>query len=81
MPFDWYHSKIPDWYGETFDDKRVAMYIEDMKTKATLLRNLGHTKEYARLRLRGNIRWAYENLKTPAYIDKVDEVVDSVFSE
>ena len=81
MPFSWYHCKVPDRHEETLGEKRVAMYIEDMKTKATLLKNLGHTKEYAKLRLRGNILWAYESLKTPAYIDKVDEVVDSVFSE
>ncbi len=81
MPFKWYHYKVPEWYSETFPAKRLTMYLDDMKVKATLLRNLGYDKDYVKLRLRGNVRWAYEMTAVPEYIEKVDQVVEEVYSK
>jgi hypothetical protein len=81
MPFDWYRYKVPEWYNATFPEKRLAMYMDDMRVKATLLRNLGYDKEYVKLRLRGNVRWAYEMTTLPDYIEKVEKVVEEVFSK
>jgi|GEM_PF-1945905 len=81
MPFDWYHAKIPPFVIETFPSKRLKMYLDDMKIKATILRNLGYDREYVRMRLRGNIRWAYEMTKEPDYLNSVDNVVEEVFSK
>jgi len=81
MPFDWYHYDVPKWYKETFPEKRLSMYLDDMRVRATLLRNLGYKKDYVMARLRGNVRWAYEMVKAPEYVEKVEAVVEEVFSK
>ena len=81
MPFDWYHYDVPKWYRETFSEKRLSMYLDDMRVRATLLRNLGYKKDYVMARLRGNVRWAYEMVKVPVYIEQVEAVVEEVFSK
>jgi hypothetical protein len=81
MPFDWYHYDVPKGYRETFSKKRLSMYLDDMRARATLLRNLGYKKDYVMARLKGNVRWAYEMVKVPEYIEKVEEVVEEVFSK
>jgi hypothetical protein len=80
MPFQWYHYDVPKWYKETFPEKRLAMYLDDMRVKATLLRNLRYDKEYVKLRLRGNVRWAHEMTGTPDLVEKVEQVVEEVFA-
>ena len=79
MPFDWYHPDVPPDFAEA-PDKARQMYEQEMGERAALLLRLGYTREETRQRLRGNARWDFEMHCKPSHLDRVDALVDEVYS-
>lgn len=60
MEFDWMTAELPREIIARNAESRVAMAKDDVRLRASLLRRLGYDAAYAKHRLLGNQRWAYE---------------------
>jgi hypothetical protein len=79
MPFPWYRSEVPEDYRRTFAVKFERMLVEDARRRAQILKSLGYDRSYARLRVRGNLRWEFELHELPDFAKKIEDVVDAVY--
>ena len=79
MPFPWLKPDVPRRYAATFPRKAEAMYLRELEERAALLFRLRYPRDLCKLRLRGNVRWDFEMHKTPAFIARVDAIVDAVY--
>ena len=79
MPFPWYCSEVPEEYRRTFGAKFERMLIEDARRRAQILKSLGYDRSYAKLRVRGNLRWEFELHRLPDFAKRVEDAVDAVY--
>jgi len=80
MAFSWYEPDLPGDYLKGGKQKAAAMYEAEIRDRAALLQRLGYSKEEAKLRLRGNVRWDFELEGTPAHLARVGSIVDKVYA-
>jgi hypothetical protein len=80
MPFDWYHTTLPKSLKASGAARRKAMYLEEVRSRASLMRRLGYSKEATLNRVKKNLEWGFELHERPAFIDLIPEVVDSVYN-
>ena len=78
MDFDWMTSKrVPTKRG--FD----AMYVDELRDQASLLKRLGFDRAEAARRLKGNIQWEFDSTGAsgamPAAFESIDKLVGDVF--
>ncbi len=79
MPFSWYQPDVPEGY-RSGSAKALAMYEDEIRERATLLMGLGYSREDAKARLRGNVRWDFECNGAPAHLKRVGAIVDKVYT-
>jgi hypothetical protein len=79
MPFAWYHPDLPPEFAHA-GKKAMAMYEEELRSRAMLLLQLGFSKEETKLRLRGNVNWDFELNGRPGHYHRIDAIVDKVYS-
>lgn len=59
--------------------KRETMYLRELEERAALLFRLRYSKDEARRRLRGNVQWDFELHRKPAFLSKVDALVEQTW--
>ncbi len=79
MPFDWLHAQVPAEFKSSEHDKATAMYLEEARERAALLRRLGWGKSAVLSRVRRNFEWGFELHTHPAFMNQLPEVVEQVF--
>lgn len=62
MGFDWMEYELPELIVARNAESRVRQQRQEARTKASLLRRLGHDQAYAAHRVLGNRDWACELL-------------------
>jgi hypothetical protein len=62
-------------------ESRSQMYRRELKDRAELLRRLGHSATFTRMRLFDNIAWEFELHNRPTHAGEVDRVVDEVYGK
>jgi hypothetical protein len=55
------------------------MYLGELRERAALLRRLNFNKAETLARLRANVAWDFELHAKPAFVAKLDGIVDDVF--
>lgn len=81
MSFKWYDSNIPKEYKDTFPQKFIDMRLKEVEKHAKLLYRLRYDKVYAKKRIKDDIIWEYELTSIPSIINKVDEIIDKIYSK
>jgi len=79
MPFPWYHPDLPADLASA-GKKAAAMYERELAERATLLMRLGYSREEAKMRLRGNVRWDFELHGNPAHLKRIGAIVDQIYA-
>ena len=80
MAFPWYQPDVPSRFALA-SNKAATMYETELRERAALLMRLGYSKEEAKIRLRGNVRWDFELQKNAApHLAKVELIVDKVYA-
>ena len=59
--------------------RREAMYVAELRDRAALLKRLLYDREAARARLRANVAWDFELHARPAFMNRIDAIVDEVY--
>lgn len=81
MPFDWMQTSRPAPSASSEEATR-AMHEQDVVTRSSLLRRLGHPQEYALHRCLGNLVWAYDVTGTPPLsVAEVRALVKNVYGK
>jgi hypothetical protein len=71
MDFDWMNVELPQDIVARNAERRESTVARDVRLRAGLLRRLGYDASYAKRRLLGNQRWAWELLSgAPALGEK-----------
>ncbi len=60
MDFDWMSVELPMNIRERNAERRANMARSAVRARAAMLRRLGYDKAYAKHRLLGDQRWAWE---------------------
>lgn len=80
MTFPWYQPDVPPRFASAAS-KATVVYEQELRERAALLMRLGYSKEAAKTRLRGNVRWDFELQRAAApHLAKVDAIVDRVYA-
>ncbi len=80
MPFPWYHPHVNEEYAQTLGKKAEAMYVRELEERAALLFRLRYPRDLAARRLRGNVHWDFEHRGDPAFIKRIEGIVDAVYA-
>ncbi len=74
MPFDYMHSDVPARFVQA-PGKAQAMYEQELRQRAGLLRRLGYGRDDALQRLRTNLRWDWEANDPPPFVATLEEAL------
>lgn len=55
------------------------MYVRELEERAALLFRLGYRQDDVKRRLRGNVRWDFELHKRPAFLSRIDGIVNQLW--
>jgi len=55
------------------------MHLKEIEERSTILRDLMFDKAAAKKRIKSYIEWGFDFFETPAFINKVDDIVDRVY--
>jgi hypothetical protein len=59
--------------------RRTNMYTTELRDRAALLARLGVDRAAAKARLRASVDWDFELHAAPAFVSKIDGIVDEVY--
>ncbi len=76
QPFDWLVSPRPAYNPNS---RRQAMYLDELRYRAGLLRRLAFSAPEAKARLRAGVAWDFELHATPSFAAKIDGIVDEIY--
>jgi hypothetical protein len=79
MSFPWLHPVIPASYSAAAPGKALAMYRDEIRQRAALLRRLGYPEQQAAARCRQNLAWDFELHGRCPVADEVDALVQAVY--
>jgi len=79
MPFPYYDSRVHPEQRARTAAKFELMHLADMRRRAEILCAMGYGKEETRRWLRAQVLWEFEMNGRPAFLSRVDEVVDLAF--
>ncbi len=79
MSFPWWDPRVPEAVTRTFASKFEEMLVGGARRQAEILKSLGHDRAYARMRVRGNLRWEFELHNLPAAAKRAEDAVDAVY--
>jgi len=74
-PFEWLHSP-PALHDRK---RREAMYLNELRERAVLLKRLNYSPKETRARLHANVAWDFELCGNPGFAGKIDGIVDEVY--
>jgi hypothetical protein len=82
MDFDWMSSELPAEIVARNAERAVGMAEKDVYQRAALLRRLGYDASYAKHRLLGNQRWAFEVMPSDGRISEkaLEAQVEAAFT-
>jgi hypothetical protein len=82
MAFDWLETRTSEGVRNRGSELRIAMYAEEVRLRAGLLRRLGYDADYALLRCAGNFAWSHGSAGGSPALTKADlkRLVSEVFA-
>jgi hypothetical protein len=81
MNFPWWEPKIPARARATAAARRETMYLRELEERAALLKRLQYSRDRCRQRLAANVRWDFELHKAPAFLARIDAIVDAAYGK
>lgn len=80
MPFDYMHVQIPEEFRNA-PEKAKAMYRQELKERAAMLRRLGYDEAEVLMRLTTNVRWDWEANEAPSIIEELKGELPAIVKE